>query len=104
MQPEVEQAVRAAVRVLEQLGAQVERGLVAAHRVRRRGLLHDRHRRGEFEPGPLRRHPLRPARRGADGLLDMYQRTRAAGFGAEVKRRIMLGTYALSPATTTPTT
>jgi aspartyl-tRNA(Asn)/glutamyl-tRNA(Gln) amidotransferase subunit A len=32
----------------------------------------------------------------SDGLLTMYQRTRAAGFGTEVKRRIMLGTYALS--------
>ncbi len=34
-----------------------------------------------------------------DGSLDlyaMYSRTRATGFGAEVKRRIMLGTYALS--------
>jgi aspartyl-tRNA(Asn)/glutamyl-tRNA(Gln) amidotransferase subunit A len=33
---------------------------------------------------------------GAADLLDMYTRTRHDGFGAEVKRRIMLGTYALS--------
>ena len=32
----------------------------------------------------------------ADDLLSMYTHTRAKGFGAEVKRRIMLGTYALS--------
>jgi len=31
-----------------------------------------------------------------DTLLEMYERTRAAGFGPETKRRIMLGTYALS--------
>jgi aspartyl-tRNA(Asn)/glutamyl-tRNA(Gln) amidotransferase subunit A len=29
-------------------------------------------------------------------LIEMYQRSRGEGFGAEVKRRIMLGTYALS--------
>jgi aspartyl-tRNA(Asn)/glutamyl-tRNA(Gln) amidotransferase subunit A len=33
---------------------------------------------------------------GAEDLLAMYTRTRHDGFGAEVKRRIMLGTYALS--------
>ncbi len=33
---------------------------------------------------------------GAEDLLEMYERTRHDGFGAEVKRRIMLGTYALS--------
>lgn len=32
----------------------------------------------------------------ADNLLSMYKTTRATGFGAEVKRRIMIGTYALS--------
>jgi len=33
---------------------------------------------------------------GDGDLTELYEQTRAAGFGAEVKRRIMLGTYALS--------
>ncbi|MBS4216351.1 Asp-tRNA(Asn)/Glu-tRNA(Gln) amidotransferase subunit GatA [Neobacillus rhizophilus] len=32
----------------------------------------------------------------AENLLDLYKKTRAEGFGEEVKRRIMLGTFALS--------
>ncbi|MFM1841297.1 MAG: hypothetical protein RLZZ490_28, partial [Cyanobacteriota bacterium] len=35
-------------------------------------------------------------REDAGNLMEMYTHTRAKGFGAEVKRRIMLGTYALS--------
>jgi aspartyl-tRNA(Asn)/glutamyl-tRNA(Gln) amidotransferase subunit A len=31
-----------------------------------------------------------------DGLIEMYSKTRGEGFGKEVQRRIMLGTYALS--------
>jgi aspartyl-tRNA(Asn)/glutamyl-tRNA(Gln) amidotransferase subunit A len=41
---------------------------------------------------------------GYKDLADMYRKTRAQGFGPEVKRRIMIGTYVLSTATTTRTT
>ena len=41
------------------------------------------------------RYGLRVAHQG-DNLIDMYEETRAAGFGKEVRRRIMIGTYVLS--------
>ena len=31
-----------------------------------------------------------------DGIIEMYRKTRAEGFGAEVRRRVMIGTYVLS--------
>jgi len=36
------------------------------------------------------------ARKADDQLIDMYEGTRAAGFGAEVRRRVLIGTYVLS--------
>src|SRR5215467_1564514 len=41
--------------------------------------------------------------KGARTLADMYRKSRDEAFGAEVKRRIMLGTYALSSGYTMPT-
>lgn len=41
------------------------------------------------------RFGLRVTEQGSD-LKDLYERSRAAGFGAEVRRRIMIGTYVLS--------
>jgi aspartyl-tRNA(Asn)/glutamyl-tRNA(Gln) amidotransferase subunit A len=42
------------------------------------------------------RYGHRAVLRATDGLREMYERTRDEGFGAEVKRRIMLGTFVLS--------
>ena len=71
-------------------------GRDAERRARAVRLLRDRAGRGERQPGPLRRRALRPSRSGNGDLTEMYEQTRHDGFGDEVKRRIMIGTYALS--------
>jgi aspartyl-tRNA(Asn)/glutamyl-tRNA(Gln) amidotransferase subunit A len=93
---EVEQHIREAIRVYENLGAKVKevslphsRYAIAAYylvataeassNLARYDGVHFGHRAKNF-----------------DNLIDMYCQSRGEGFGKEVKRRIMLGTYALS--------
>ncbi|HEV3079513.1 MAG TPA: Asp-tRNA(Asn)/Glu-tRNA(Gln) amidotransferase subunit GatA [Gemmataceae bacterium] len=93
---EVEQSVRAALKVYAQLGATINEVSLpnspfavavyyliataeASSNLARYDGVHYGYRAKQFA-----------------NLIDMYGRSRGEGFGAEVKRRIMLGTYALS--------
>ena len=97
LDPEVESAVRAALRVYEDLGAKLVDVSLPHSRV-------SRWRPTTSSPPPRRRAtwPATTACASAtapaqfDDLQDMIARSRGEGFGPEVKRRIMLGTYALS--------
>jgi len=96
LDPEVEAAVREAIATLERLGAEAqsvslphtEYGLAAYYVIAP----------AEASSNLARYDGVKYGLRvpGARDVIDMYSRTRGAGFGAEVKRRVMLGTYALS--------
>lgn len=96
IQPEIERAVRDMIGALVQAGAQhrecslphTEYAMPAYYLIAP----------AEASSNLARYDGVRFGLRCGDGggLLDMYRQTREAGFGAEVKRRIMLGTYALS--------
>lgn len=96
LDPQVDQAVRAAVEVYRGLGAEIvevslphQQYCVAVYylvapseassNLARYDGVHYGHRASRF-----------------DDLIDLYAASRGEGFGSEVKRRIMLGTYALS--------
>ncbi len=96
MQPEVEAAVRQAIAQLEAQGAQVvpvslphTEYAVAAYYIIATA---------EASSNLARYDGVRYGYRApqVDDLGEMYRATRAQGFGSEVKRRIMLGTYVLS--------
>ena len=92
---EVDAAIQTALRVFESLGAEIEETslpslnycvatyyLIAPAEASSNLARYDGVQYGFRSPG--------------DDIIDMYRKTRDKGFGAEVKRRIMLGTYALS--------
>ena len=96
LQPGVEEAVRTAIGVLESLGARVEETslphtghalavyyIIAPSEASANLARYDGVKYGYSAPE-------------AAGMWDALDRTRQDGFGPEVKRRIMLGTYALS--------
>ena len=95
MEPGVETAVRAAIGVLEGLGAEIvevslpstDHGLATYYIITP----------AEASANLARYDGVRYGlSAGNDDLLENYLRTRGDGFGPEVKRRIILGTYALS--------
>ncbi|MDE2314423.1 MAG: Asp-tRNA(Asn)/Glu-tRNA(Gln) amidotransferase subunit GatA [Elusimicrobia bacterium] len=94
--PEVEKAVREAISVFEKLGAKVievslphSRYAISAYYLIAPS---------EASSNLARFDGIRYGRRAAEAatLEEVYERSRGEGFGPEVKRRIMLGTYALS--------
>ena len=96
MEPAVEQAINDAIRLLEQQGAAIEEvslphsdvALPAYYIIAP----------AEASSNLARYDGVRYGYQaeGAKNLIEEYMMTRQQGFGAEVKRRIMLGTYALS--------
>lgn len=94
--PQVLEQVKKAIRVLEGLGAKVDEVSLphTKYAVATYYLLAP----AEASSNLARYDGVRYGFRAdeANDYIEMYKKTRSQGFGAEVKRRIMLGTYALS--------
>jgi aspartyl-tRNA(Asn)/glutamyl-tRNA(Gln) amidotransferase subunit A len=96
LDPDVERSVRFGISTLENLGARVVE--IELPRIRYGVAVYYIIATAEASSNLARYDGVRYGRRaeGSGELLDMYLDTRSAGFGDEVKRRIMLGTYVLS--------
>lgn len=95
LKPEVAEVIKKGIQTLEQLGAEVEEcslphmeyAMPAYYIIAP----------AECSSNLARYDGVRYGYRAeADDMIDMFKNTRAEGFGQEVKRRIMLGTYGLS--------
>lgn len=96
LDPAVEQAVNKAIEQLKQLGAEIKE--VSCPRFRYGLPTYYIIAPSEASANLARYDGVKYGLRvpDAENLIEMYARTRAMGFGKEVKRRIMVGTYALS--------
>jgi len=96
LDPEVESAVRRAIQILERLGAQtVEVSLpMSDYALAVYYIIAPAEASSNLARYDGVKYGFRA--KGNHDLMEMYKETRSQGFGAEVKRRIMLGTYALS--------
>ncbi|WP_225410063.1 Asp-tRNA(Asn)/Glu-tRNA(Gln) amidotransferase subunit GatA [Stigmatella hybrida] len=96
MDPEVEQAVREALKTYERMGATLVD--VSLPHTKYALATYYLLATAEASSNLARYDGIRYGQRAKDakGLKELYGLTRDRGFGAEVKRRIMLGTYALS--------
>ncbi|MBW4639373.1 MAG: Asp-tRNA(Asn)/Glu-tRNA(Gln) amidotransferase subunit GatA [Gloeocapsa sp. UFS-A4-WI-NPMV-4B04] len=96
LDPAVEQAVNKAIEQLKNLGAEVQE--ISCPRFRYGLPTYYIIAPSEASANLARYDGVKYGLRASDpeNLLDMYMRTRAEGFGTEVKRRIMVGTYTLS--------
>ena len=93
--PVVAETVKGAIAKLEELGAEVKE--ISCPRFRYGIAAYYIIAPSEASANLARYDAVRYGiRQESDNLLEMYTNTRAAGFGAEVKRRIMIGTYVLS--------
>jgi len=95
LDPVVAETVKKAIAKLEELGAEVKE--ISCPRFRYGLPVYYMIASSEASANLARYDAVKfGVREEADNLVNMYTNTRASGFGAEVKRRIMLGTYALS--------
>jgi aspartyl-tRNA(Asn)/glutamyl-tRNA(Gln) amidotransferase subunit A len=95
MQPEVEQAVRKAIHQLEKSGAEIKE--ISLPHTEYAVATYYIVATAEASSNLARYDGMRYGYRAyANDLMETYMKTREEGFGTEVKRRIMLGTYALS--------
>ena len=95
LEPTVEAKVRNAIAKLEEMGAEIKE--ISCPRFRYGVPAYYIIAPSEASANLARYDAVRYGmREDAENLLEMYTKTRATGFGDEVKRRIMIGTYTLS--------